>query len=50
MVLRSTYSPNVERQNVNRAAGGAGPVHSLILAQDTPVPEKPVLHAHVKAP
>ena len=42
--------PNVERRNVNRSAGGAGPVHSSMLAQETPVPEKPVLHAHVKAP
>jgi len=25
-------------------------VHSSMLAQETPVPEKPVLHAHVKAP
>ena len=42
--------PNVERRNVEAGAGGAGPVHSSILAQETPVPEKPVLHAHVKAP
>ena len=43
-------SPNVDRQNVMRAAARPGPVHSSMLAQATPVPEKPVLHAHVKAP
>ena len=25
-------------------------MHSSMLAQETPVPEKPVLHAHMKAP
>ena len=50
IVLRLICAPNVERQNVNRCAGKARPVHSWMLAQATPVPEKPVWHAHVKAP
>ena len=50
MVSQSISPPNVERQNVILAAGGKGPVHSSMFAQETPVPEKPVLHAHVKAP
>jgi len=40
----------VQRQNVNRGSGGAEPVHSSMLSQETPLPEKPALHAHVKAP
>ena len=50
IVLRLICAPNVERQNVNRCAGKARPVHSSMLAQETPAPEKPVLHAHVNAP
>ena len=42
--------------NVNQGTGGGGgtggkePVHSSISEQEIPVPEKPVLHTHVKAP
>jgi len=50
IVPRLVGPPNVKRQNVKPDQGSGGPAHSLISAQEMPLPEKPVLHAHVKAP
>ena len=50
IVPRLICPPNVAGQTTNWGVGRAGPVHSSMLTQETPVPEKPVLHAHVKAP